>query len=232
MNIRTLHMIEGAREARGIAVIIDVFRAFSTEAYLLARGAEKVIPVGEESLARRLKEENPDVILAGERRGKILPGFDMGNSPAQAEALDVVGKTVIHTTSAGTQGIANAIHADEILGGSLVTARAIADYIRTSGATEVSLVAMGLDAVSETEEDTLCADYIRALLEGRELDMESEVEKLKTTSGAKFFDPAQSDVFPEDDFHMCVAVDKFDFVLRLVKPKDDLPYMEAVRPLR
>ncbi|MBE7000122.1 MAG: 2-phosphosulfolactate phosphatase, partial [Ruminococcaceae bacterium] len=186
----------------------------------------------EESLARRLKEENPDVILAGERRGKILPGFDMGNSPAQAEALEVVGETVIHTTSAGTQGIANAIHADEILGGSLVTARAIADYIRTSGATEVSLVAMGLDAVSETEEDTLCADYIRALLEGRELDMESEVEKLKTTSGAKFFDPAQSDVFPEDDFHMCVAVDKFDFVLRLVKPKDDLPYMEAVRPLR
>ena len=232
MNIRTLHMIEGAREARGIAVIIDVFRAFSTEAYLLARGAKEVIPVGEESLARRLKAENPDVILAGERRGKILPGFDMGNSPAQAEALDVVGKTVIHTTSAGTQGIANAIHADEILGGSLVTARAIADYIRTSGATEVSLVAMGLDAVSETEEDTLCADYIRALLEGRELDMESEVEKLKTTSGAKFFDPAQSDVFPEDDFHMCVAVDKFDFVLRLVKPKDGLPYMEAVRPLR
>ncbi|MBQ2749202.1 MAG: 2-phosphosulfolactate phosphatase [Clostridia bacterium] len=232
MNIRTLHMIEGAREARGIAVIIDVFRAFSTEAYLLARGAKKVIPVGEESLARRLKAEIPDVILAGERRGKILPGFDMGNSPAQAEALDVVGKTVIHTTSAGTQGIANAIHADEILGGSLVTARAIADYIRTSGATEVSLVAMGLDAVSETEEDTLCADYIRALLEGRELDMESEVEKLKTTSGAKFFDPAQSDVFPEADFHMCVAVDKFDFVLRLVKPEDSLPYMEAVRPLR
>ena len=232
MNIRTLHMIEGAREARGIAVIIDVFRAFSTEAYLLARGAKKVIPVGEESLARRLKTETPDVILAGERRGKILPGFDMGNSPAQAEALEVAGKTVVHTTSAGTQGIANAIHADEILGGSLVTARAIADYIRTSGATEVSLVAMGLDAVSETEEDTLCADYIRALLEGRELDMESEVEKLKTTSGAKFFDPAQNDVFPEADFHMCVAVDKFDFVLRLVKPKDGLPYMEAVRPLR
>lgn len=232
MNIRTLHMIEGAREARGIAVIIDVFRAFSTEAYLLARGAKKVIPVGEESLARRLKAEIPDVILAGERRGKILPGFDMGNSPAQAEALEVAGKTVVHTTSAGTQGIVNAIHADEILGGSLVTARAIADYIRTSGATEVSLVAMGLDAVSETEEDTLCADYIRALLEGRELDMESEVEKLKTTSGAKFFDPAQSDVFPEADFHMCVAVDKFDFVLRLVKPKHGLPYMEAVRPLR
>ncbi|MBR5868309.1 MAG: 2-phosphosulfolactate phosphatase [Clostridia bacterium] len=232
MNIRTLHMIEGAREARGIAVIIDVFRAFSTEAYLLARGAERVIPVGEESLARSLKEKDPGVILAGERRGKILPGFDLGNSPAQAEELDVAGKTVVHTTSAGTQGIANAIHADEILGGSLVTARAIADYIKSSGATEVSLVAMGLDAVSETEEDTLCANYIQALLEGRKMDMEAEVEKLKVTSGAKFFDPAQSDVFPEADFHMCVAVDKFDFVLRLVKQPDGLSYMEAVRPLR
>lgn len=228
MNIRTLHMIEGAREARGIVVIIDVFRAFTTEAYLLARGAEKVIPVGEESLARRLKEENPDVILAGERRGVMLPGFDMGNSPAQAEKLDVDGKTVVHTTSAGTQGIANAIHADEILGGSLVTARAIAEYIRSSGAEEVSLVAMGLDAVSETEEDTLCADYIRALLEGREMDMATEIARLRETSGAKFFDPAQSDVFPEADFHMCVGVDRFDFVLRLAKPEGELPFMKAI----
>ena len=58
------------------------------------------------------------------------------------------------------------------------------------------------------------------------------MEKLKVTSGAKFFDPAQSDVFPEADFHMCVAVDKFDFVLHLVKQPNGLPYMEAVRPSR
>lgn len=42
----------------------------------MSLGAEKIIPVGEVEEAYRLKEENPDAILAGERHGKILPGFD------------------------------------------------------------------------------------------------------------------------------------------------------------
>ena len=44
--------------------------------------------------------------------------------------LDLKEKTIIHTTSAGTQGIANAINAEEILTGSLVNAKAIAEYIK------------------------------------------------------------------------------------------------------
>ena len=127
MNIEILQLIDGAKAARGLTVVIDVFRAFSLEAYLLANGADRIIPVGDVDLAYRLKKENPDYILAGERHGKILPGFDMGNSPSQMSTVDVAGKTVVHTTSAGTQGIANAVFADEILGGSLVNARATAE---------------------------------------------------------------------------------------------------------
>ena len=228
MNIQIYQLVEGARQARGITVVIDVFRAMSVEAYFMHRGAEKVIPVGDKELAYQLKRENPEVILAGERHGKILPGFDCGNSPAQVLTLDVQGKTVVHTTSAGTQGIANAIHADEILGGSLLTAKATAEYIRQSGAQEVSLVCMGLEALSETEEDTLCARYIKALLEGETLDMATEMEGLKTTSGAKFFDPAQQEVFPEADFHLCCELDKFNFVLKLEQGGDGLPYMRKI----
>lgn len=226
MNIKILHLIEGARQATGITVIIDVFRAMTTEAYLFSKGAKKIIPVAEEELARKLKKENPDFILAGERRGKILPGFDTGNSPFDAINLNSFGKTVIHTTSAGTQGITNATGADEILGGSLVTAKATAEYIRKSGNENVSLVCMGLDALYPTEEDTLCAVYIKSLLENKEIDIKSESEKLKFTSGAKFFDKAQNDVFPQNDFDMCVAIDKFDFILKLNKSAP-LPYMEA-----
>ena len=47
MNIQILQLIEGARAARGLTVVIDVFRAFSLEAYLLAAGADRVIPIGE-----------------------------------------------------------------------------------------------------------------------------------------------------------------------------------------
>jgi len=228
MNIRILQLLDGARQATGTTVVIDVFRAFSVEAYFFARGAEKVIPVADTSLAYALKAQNPDMILAGERHGKILPGFDTGNSPSQLLSIDARGKTVVHTTSAGTQGIANAVNATEILGGSLLNAKAIAEYIRRSGAEDVSLVCMGLETISETEEDTLCARYIKSLLEGTSIDMEQEIESLKYTSGAKFFDKAQNDVFPEADFHMCVELDKFDFILRLRKGEDGIDYMEKV----
>ena len=215
MNVQILQLLEGARAARGLTVIIDVFRAFSLEAYLFDAGACKILPVGEEAVARRIKEENPDFILAGERDGKILPGFDTGNSPSLLSEINARGKTVIHTTSAGTQGIANAIFADEILGASLVNARATAEYVRRSGAREVSLVCMGLAAKRPTDEDTLCARYIKSILEGTALDMAAEIESLKLTDGAKFFDDSQSDVFPREDFFLCTDLDRFDFAMKL-----------------
>lgn len=225
MNIQILQLIDGARASRGLTVIIDVFRAFSVEAYLFAQGADKIIPVGDADLAYRLKRDNPSFLLAGERHGKILDGFDMGNSPSQNRSINVMGKTVIHTTSAGTQGIANAVYADEILGCSLVNAHATAEYIRKSGAEEVSLVCMGYEALRPIEEDTLCARYIESLLENKPMDLKKEIESLKYTSGAKFFDPAQNDVFPMEDFAMCTNADRFDFVLKLVKPENGLPYI-------
>jgi len=215
MNIKILHMIEGAKQATGVTVIIDVFRAFSVEAYLMNSNVEKIIPVGDMQIAYDYKKKNPEVILVGERHGKILPGFDFGNSPSQLQGADLAGKTVIHTTSAGTQGIANAKSADVILTGSLVNANAIAKYILKNKYQDVSLVCMGLEATTPTEEDTMCAEYIKSILEGNPMELKDEIEKLKVTSGAKFFDLSQQDVFPEKDFYLCTDVDKFDFVLKL-----------------
>lgn len=226
MRVRILQLIEGARQATGTTVVIDVFRAFSVEAYFIARGAKRVIPVGDVALAYKLKEENPEVILAGERHGRILPGFDTGNSPSQLLQLDVMEKTVVHTTSAGTQGIANAVNATEILGACLLNAKATAAYIKRSGAQDVSLVCMGLEALAPTEEDTLCAEYIKSLLEGTIIDIASGIASLKDTSGAKFFDKAQQEVFPEADFHMCTELDKFDFALKLTKSANGIDYIE------
>ena len=230
MEISILQLVEGAKRAKGLTVVIDVFRAFSVEAYFFSRGVKKIIPVGDSEVAYRLKRENPEVILAGERHGKIMPGFDTGNSPSELMRLDCKDKMVVHTTSAGTQGVANAVYADEILGASLVNARATAEYIRKSGAKQVSLVCMGLEALAETEEDTLCAKYIKAILEGKEseMDMTAEIENLKRTSGAKFFDEKQNDVFPRADFGMCTEVDKFHFVMRLQRSKDGYGVMEKV----
>lgn len=221
MKIEILHLIEGAKKAEGLTVVIDVFRAYSLECYLLSRGAEKIIPVGDKEKAYKLKKENPDYILAGERHGEILPGFDMGNSPSNI-IKNINGKTIIHTTSAGTQGIANAVNADEILGCALVNAKATAEYIKFKNPEKVSLVCMGLEALKEAEEDTLCANYIKSLLNNTRFDLENEIKKLKFTTGAKFFDETQAAVFPEEDFHMCTKADIFSFALRFNKENGEI----------
>jgi len=214
MEVKILQLLEGAKKATGLTVIIDVFRAFSVEAYIMSKGAEKILPVGDINFAYKYKEQHPDAMLIGERKGKIQEGFDYGNSPSQIENVCFQGKTVVHTTSAGTQGIANAKNADEIITGSLVNAAAIARYIQKKKPAVVSLVCMGLESISETEEDTLCARYIKSLLENDPIELKDEIESLKETSGKKFFDPAQQAVFPEKDFYMSTQVNKFDFVLR------------------
>lgn len=230
MEIKILNLLEGAKEAKGLTVIIDVFRAMTVEAYLLKNNASKVIPVKDVDFAFKYKESHPNAILCGERGGAIIPGFDYGNSPSQVENIDFTGKTVIHTTSAGTQGIANAVDADEIIGGSLVCAKAIAKYIKQKNPQTVSLVGMGLEAKRKTDEDELCAFYIKSILEGKPLeDMEDRINNLKITDGAKFFDPEMQGVFPVRDFELSTEYDSFDFVLRITKDRETgLNCMERV----
>ena len=230
MEIEILHFVEGAKKAKGTTVIIDVFRAFSFETYATCNNAAKIIPIGEIETAFEFKKADPNVILCGERKGIKVEGFDYGNSPAQIEGADFTGKTVIHTTSAGTQGIVNATGADEIIGGNLVCAKAIADYIKYTRPKHVSLVCMGLMGERETDEDTLCAEYIKSLLENKPLeDIEERIENLKYTSGAQFFKPELQWVFPERDFGLCTKVNSFPFILRLTKDENGGPdYMKRI----
>jgi 2-phosphosulfolactate phosphatase len=140
LNIKILHLINGAMLARGLTVIIDVFRAFSTACYAISNGASEIIPVGDINRAYQLKAQSADFILIGERGGKIQPGFDYGNSPSQIEAVDFSGKTIVQTTSAGTQGFANATQATELISGSFVNVDAVVDYICSKSSAQVSLV--------------------------------------------------------------------------------------------
>ncbi len=221
MNVQILELIDGAKAAKGLTVIIDVFRAMTVEAYLIRNGAADLIPIGDINEAYAYRDAHPGTILIGERGGAKCPGFDFGNSPGAIKDVDFTGKTVVHTTSAGTQGVANATGATEMLTGSLVNAKAIAEYIKNSGAEDVSLVCMGLAGVESTREDTLCAEYIKSLVEGTSIDLDAGIAECRATSGAKFFDPSDT-VFPEEDFWLSVEADKFDFVLRVERRADGL----------
>jgi len=217
VHIEVLDFVSGARAARGSVVVIDVFRAFTTACYAVAGGA-RVIPVADIEAARALGLRHPDWLLAGERHGKDLPGFHFGNSPARIAAASLAGRTLVHTTHAGTQGLTRADGAAEVLTGSLVNAAAIVRHLRRQAPAIVSIVRMGHEARERSVEDDLCAEVLVARLKGREVDTSDIAPRLRAApAAAKFFDPAATWA-PEADFELCAAVDRFDFVLRLLAP--------------
>jgi len=213
MNIHILQLIEGARTARGLTVIIDVFRAFSLACYAFDRGADRIIPVGDIETAYALKKADPEYILLGERNEKKMPGFDFGNSPTHILNEDFRGKTLVHTTSAGTQGLVQAKSASEILTGSFVNAGAIVRYIRKRNPAEVSLVCMGYSALHPIEEDTFCAEYIKNELEGKKNDFESMKAIIRSGSGKRFFEAEKQDYSPSSDFELCLDLNCFQFII-------------------
>ncbi len=222
MVIEKYQLIEGAKQARGLAVIIDVFRAFSVACYVFHNGAEKIIAVGSIERAYELKRKHPSYVLMGERGGRIQGGFDYGNSPTHIEAVGFAGKTVVQTTSAGTQGIDSAKNAEEIITGSFVNASAVIDYIRWKDPKVVSLVAMGEAGLHPADEDELCARYIAGVLEDRPFDFGAIVDRLRDGSGRRLLNPAHASWSPPRDFDLCLDLNRFSFVLRVERDADGL----------
>lgn len=228
MQIEITDFVAGAQAARGVAVVIDVFRAFSVACYAFAGGAARMVPFADIEAARACKRANPSFITVGERHGRKLEGFDFGNSPADISEADLRGKTLIQTTHAGTQGLTNAHGADIVLTGSLANAGAICEYIRSLSPRYVTIVRMGQGAVERCMEDDTCAELLHARLTGRMYDVGGIRERLRAAPAAqKFFDP-EATWAPERDFDLCTDVDRFDFVLRLAARDEPHPCLERV----
>ena len=174
MRVLRKSCARGAEEAEGLAVIIDVFRAFSCEPLFFHFGVSRVIMEADPERAVALKRENPGFILVGEVNEVPIEGADLGNSPThiiQKGRLYFRDKTIIHRTTAGVTGATAAFKkADEVILGSFVTAKAIAGYIEERKPDLVTLVAMGERAERPAPEDEACADYLEHLLTGKPYD--------------------------------------------------------------
>jgi 2-phosphosulfolactate phosphatase len=214
MNVEILEFVEGAKRAKGVTVIIDVFRAFSVGCYAFDSGAARIIATAGVEDAFQLRRKYANSVLVGERDEKKIPGFDFGNSPTEIIQADLKGKTVIHTTTAGTQGLINATRSDLVLTGSFVNAGAIVKFIKVLKPSLVCLVAMGYRATISAEEDLLCADYIKDGLTDRNSVSEQKIASLMATSGKRFFNPDNINFSPPTDFFLCTMKDRFNFVLK------------------
>lgn len=214
LSVKMVHCRDGAQRAGGLAVVIDVLRAFSTACYLAAGGACRIVAVADADRAKQMKRLESGAVLVGERDGYQIPGFDLGNSPSQVTGMDLNGRTAVLTTSNGTMGLAAATHAEEVITGSFVNAGAIADHIRRQAPSLVTLVCMGSHAEPAVE-DTLCALYLISLLKEKPLDF-NRLRRVVLASGvAARFLASQSPDMPPEDLDRCLTLNRFEFVLRL-----------------
>ena len=218
--------LETCGSVTGVAVVIDVIRAFTTAAYAFAAGAREIIPVGTLDEALALRERFPDVLLMGETGGWKPSGFDFGNSPAALVERDLHSKRLVQRTGAGTQGLVRSLQADVLLAASFANAAATARYIERLAPSEVTLVITGVFPDRDGDEDIACADYIAALLRGEAPDPAPFTERALASDAARLFTDPDHPAFPAADRALCADVDRFDFAM-LVERRDGLLVMRS-----
>lgn len=142
--------------SNSIVVVIDIFRATSSICYGIENGAESIIPVATIEACESYRAS--DFLLAAERNGEVVAGFDFGNSPFSYTKDKVGGKTIVLTTTNGTHAINMSRGANKIVIGSFLNLAALGDWLKTQPNDVLLLCSGWKDKVNL--EDTLFAGSI------------------------------------------------------------------------
>jgi 2-phosphosulfolactate phosphatase len=164
LNVHFLpELVAAERLAGSCCVVIDVLRAMTTVVYALAAGARAVIPCSTIEDAQRRAAALPagQAVLGGERGGLPIAGFHFGNSPGEYTAATVSGKTVVLTTTNGTNALLHCRQSAQILIGAFANLSAVCSILSRSPT--VDLVCAGTDG-QITHDDALVAGAIVARL--------------------------------------------------------------------
>jgi 2-phosphosulfolactate phosphatase len=217
MEVRLGSLVRDAREAEGVAIIIDVFRAFTTAAIAFGNGASQIVLVAEIEEALELRRRGIGDVLMGEVDGKRPDGFDFGNSPYEISQVNLAGKTIVQSTRAGTVGVAAAARADAIYLGSFVVAGATVKAVQMESPALVSIIAMGDQGRVRSDEDEQCSLYLRNLLQGRNPDVVSARTLIMAGEATqKFFDPSQPQYHPKD-VELALQLDRYPFAMKVTR---------------
>jgi 2-phosphosulfolactate phosphatase len=143
------------------AIAIDVLRATSTMAAALSVGAEAIHVFSDLTVLRQVSEHYPAEkrLLAGERGGAPVEGFDLGNSPLDHTAARSGGRRLFMSTTNGTRCLQRIQHAPMVITAALTTRKAVVAFLIKHQPETVWLVGSGWEG-SYSLEDTVCAGAI------------------------------------------------------------------------
>lgn len=189
-------MVASENELRGATVVvIDVLRATSTIIAALMAGAREIIPAQatDEAVAIAHRLGTDRTLLCGEQGALKVPGFHLGNSPAEYTPEAVHGKTIVLTTTNGAPALIKARGAERALCASLLNARSTASLLAELDPPAVVLLCSGTQGGFSLE-DALAAGAIIAELKGL-----LPLEKLLTTDSARaaaiLFESLRNDLY-------------------------------------
>lgn len=208
-----------------MAVVIDVLRASSTIVTALHNGAKGIIPVEDMEAAGRISQnlDSPKYLLCGEKGGRKIEGYDLGNSPFEYSSETVRDKTIIFKTTNGTQAVKRSLMADEVLVGSFLNLQCIIDRLKETDQ-DIVLVCAGWGGRLALE-DLLCAGNIIHILGNGEISEDAfdgskvafglyekfgdDIEQaLRNSNHAKRLD----DITENDDIGFCSQLNTMDIL--------------------
>lgn len=209
-----------------VAVVVDVMRAFTVAAWAFSRGAEKIVLAPSESEALALKDGHADWLAV--KDGAPAPGFDSVNSPGLIASADLVGRTVVQKTTAGTVGALAVADAPLVLCASFVVADATARFLRAEGAGPVTFVVTGEGG--RADDDLACAEYIGQLITGGDVGVDPYLRRARVSrAAADLADGLRRGyrgIHP-DDVELCLEADRFSFAM-VARPEQSLMVLRPV----
>lgn len=194
----------------GVAVVVDVMRAFTVAAWALQLGAVRITLVDDVEQAVGLAAGDGSLLF---KDGEPDERFDLHNSPRQLLDLDVAGRSIVQRTSAGTRSAVAARGADTLFCTGLVSASATAAAIAGLGAGSCTFVVSG---GLHAEEDLACAELIAGLVIDPSLDPGTFVERARHSTAAERLNADVAAGYTgvtAEDVPMCLDVDRFDVPL-------------------
>ncbi|MCT4663921.1 MAG: 2-phosphosulfolactate phosphatase [Flavobacteriales bacterium] len=206
-------------DRKSIVVVVDVLRATTTMCHALDGCVEKLFPVATVAEAMNKKDElNGSAIYAAERDGKIVKGFDYGNSPQPFLGKEFKTQNMVLTTTNGTRMINMAKNDHEVIIGSFSNITAITNYLKDRKE-DVIICCSGWKGKFCIEDTLFAGALAKNLLESKEFEHNCD----SVLSSVALYNDAESDLYGyletsshrkrlkdlsiEEDVKICVSKD-------------------------
>lgn len=211
-----------------IIVIIDIFRATSTIVTALANGAASVIPV--ENIEEAKKYKKNGYLIAGEKNGIPIDGFDFGNSPLEFLNEKIHNKDIVITTTNGTQAIQTAKNNGEIIIGAFLNLNAVANYILQQNK-DVIMLCAGWKNKFNLEDFVFAGSLTHHLFATQKFELDSDSallgyltfdrsrRKLKEFLNMASHKKRLENLNLDADIDFCLSLNKYNIVPKLINEK-------------